>query len=151
MRKPESFRNTLMWIALLYILIAVPLFVAGCRGTKNPQWGLWPSRAVAFHTVSVREGFAPLSVEFDLWIGNNKPNTEFVRTIQIDLGDGAGFVNVPIIGTYTISNYSHNLIKTFESPGEFRPKLKVTFDDGDVKIAELLGTAPVTVLPPEEP
>ena len=151
MRKPEIFRNSLVSLALLTMAIALPLFFAGCSGTNNAPFRFWPHRTVAFHTISVREGIAPLSVEFDLWISNNKPNTEFVKTIQIDFGDGAGFENIPIIGTYTISDYSHKLIRSFESPGEFRPKLKVTFDDGDVHIAEILGSAPVTVLPAEEP
>ncbi len=122
--------------------------LSSCNGRSGIKYGLWPSRGVLFQRLTSNEGTAPFSVEFDLWISNNQSIAGFVKSIQIDFDDGNGYVEIAISGKYEDHLYSHQLQKTYLSPGSYLPKLKVVYLDGEERSRQF--QYPITVLPSEE-
>lgn len=134
-------------MAIMLAVFSAVIVLSSCNGRSGYKYGLWPSRGVLFQGLTSIEGIAPFSVEFDLWINNNESIAGFLKSIQIDFDDGNGFVEIAISCKYEDHLYSHQLQKTYLSPGSYYPKLKVVYLDGEERSKQF--QYPITVLPKE--
>ena len=142
----RSFSNQCgMWMKTLLTLLIAALMLAGCTGgggggddddsgegaNQGPQAQL---------TASVRQGTAPLTVDFDASASTDPDGDDL--TFDWDFGDGA-----------TVDAGAQTLSHTFETAGSYTVRLTVADPSGEEDIAQteitVLAAAPQTVNVPD--
>ncbi|MCH7472556.1 hypothetical protein IIA79_06355 [bacterium] len=164
-----------MWLYPLYVagvLICIVL-ASGCKGGDVTAVPYMPERAVVpfvhpydaegnpldpEHAPLFATGVAPIHLDAYVWISagdNDRGEQALGELIEIDFGDGSGWINVTEqMKEYNSARWFYEgqdpqdlyIRHTYTEPGEYVIRARATFWDGEVVYSESAFEPTITVL-----